>query len=60
LQEDEATRHVAILIYDKPDSAALRDQHFQAHLYYIKVSYVQTLFTGPFTTDISIAGALAG
>jgi hypothetical protein len=60
LQEDEATRHFAILIYDEPDSAVLRDQHRQTHLDYLKVSDAQTLFAGPFTTEISIAGALAG
>ncbi len=43
--------HFAILIYDEPDSAALRDQYRQAHLDYLKVSDAQTLFAGPFTTD---------
>ena len=43
--------HFAILIYDEPDSAALRDQYRQAHLDYLKVFDAQTLFAGPFTTD---------
>jgi uncharacterized protein YciI len=43
--------HFAILIYDEPDSAALRDQYRQSHLAYLKVFDAQTLFAGPFTTD---------
>jgi uncharacterized protein YciI len=43
--------HFAILIYDQPDSAALRDQYRQAHLDYLQVFEAQTLFAGPFTTD---------
>jgi uncharacterized protein YciI len=43
--------HFAILIYDEPDSAALRDQYRQIHLDYLKVFDAQTLFAGPFTTD---------
>ena len=43
--------HFAILIYDEPDSAALRDQYRQTHLDYLKVFDAQTLFAGPFTTD---------
>ena len=41
----------AILIYDEPDSASLRDQYRQAHLDYLKVFDEQTRFAGPFTTD---------
>jgi uncharacterized protein YciI len=41
----------AILMYDEPDSAALRDQYRQAHLDYLTVFDAQTLFAGPFTTD---------
>jgi uncharacterized protein YciI len=47
----EATMHFAILIYDEPDSAALRDQYRQSHLDYLKQFDAQTLFAGPFTTD---------
>jgi uncharacterized protein YciI len=43
--------HFAILIYDEPDSAALRDKYRQIHLDYLKVFDAQTLFAGPFTTD---------
>jgi uncharacterized protein YciI len=43
--------HFAILIYDEPDSAAVRDQHRQTHLDYLQVFDTQTLFAGPFTTD---------
>ncbi len=46
-----AAMHFAILIYDEPDSAALRDQYRQSHLDYLKVFDDQTLFAGPFTTD---------
>ena len=35
--------HFVILIYDEPDSAALRDQYLQAHLDYLKVFDAQTL-----------------
>ncbi|HEY7492199.1 MAG TPA: YciI family protein, partial [Candidatus Tectomicrobia bacterium] len=41
----------AILIYDEPDAAALRDQYRQVHLDYLTVFDAQTLFAGPFTTD---------
>ncbi len=41
----------SILIYDEPNSAALRDEHRQAHLDYLKAFDAQTLFAGPFTTD---------
>lgn len=41
----------AILIFDEPDSAALRDQYRQSHLDYLKAFDAQTLFAGPFTTD---------
>src|SRR5215471_9636438 len=50
-QEDAVIMHFAILIYDEPDSAALRDQYRQAHLDYLTVFDAQTLFAGPFTTD---------
>jgi uncharacterized protein YciI len=43
--------HFSILIYDEPDSAALRDQYRQTHLDYLKAFDAQTLFAGPFTTD---------
>jgi hypothetical protein len=43
--------HFAIVIYDEPDSAALRDQYRQTHLDYLTVFDAQTLFAGPFTTD---------
>ena len=43
--------HFAILIYDEPGSAALRDQYRQTHLDYLKAFDAQTLFAGPFTTD---------
>lgn len=43
--------HFAILIYDEPDSATLRDAHRTAHLDYLKEFDDQTLFAGPFTTD---------
>jgi uncharacterized protein len=41
----------SILIYDEPDSAALRDQYRTAHLDYLEEFDAQTLFAGPFTTD---------
>lgn len=41
----------SILIFDKPNSAALRDVHRQAHLDYLKGFDDQTLFAGPFTSD---------
>ena len=41
----------SILIYDEPNSAALRDEHRTAHLDYLKAFDDQTLFAGPFTTD---------
>ena len=41
----------SILIYDEPDSAALRDEHRKAHLDYLEAFDAQTLFAGPFTTD---------
>lgn len=43
--------HFAILIYDEPNAAALRDQYRQTHLDYLQVFDAQTLFAGPFTTD---------
>jgi uncharacterized protein YciI len=43
--------HFAILIYDEPGSAALRDQYRQTHLDYLKRFEAHTLFAGPFTTD---------
>ncbi len=43
--------HFAILMYDEPNSAALRDQCRTAHLDYLKAFDDQTLFAGPFTTD---------
>ncbi|MCZ6638255.1 MAG: YciI family protein [Alphaproteobacteria bacterium] len=41
----------SILIYDEPNSAALRDKYRQAHLDYLVTFDPQTLFAGPFTTD---------
>lgn len=41
----------SILIFDKPNSASLRDVHRQAHLDYLKSFDDQTLFAGPFTKD---------
>jgi uncharacterized protein YciI len=41
----------SILIFDEPDSAALRDEYRQRHLDYLKEFDDQTLFAGPFTTD---------
>tara|TARA_B100000315_G_scaffold171844_1_gene160379 strand:- start:366 stop:974 length:609 start_codon:yes stop_codon:yes gene_type:complete len=41
----------AILIFDEPDSAALRDQYRQCHLDYLQDFDEQTMFAGPFTTD---------
>ncbi len=41
----------SILIYDEPNSAALRDEYRQAHLDYLAAFDAQTLFAGPFTTD---------
>lgn len=41
----------SILIYDKPNSGALRDVHRKAHLDYLEAFDAQTLFAGPFTTD---------
>ncbi|MBT5107412.1 MAG: hypothetical protein HOM25_01905 [Rhodospirillaceae bacterium] len=43
--------YFSILIYDEPNSGALRDEHRQAHLDYLKGFDDQTLFAGPFTTD---------
>ncbi len=43
--------HFAILMYDEPNSAALRDERRTAHLDYLKAFDDQTLFAGPFTTD---------
>ena len=43
--------HFAILMYDEPDSAELRDEFRTAHLDYLKAFDDQTLFAGPFTTD---------
>ncbi len=41
----------SILIFDEPDTAALRDEYRQRHLDYLKAFDDQTLFAGPFTTD---------
>jgi uncharacterized protein YciI len=41
-----------ILIYDEPDSAALRDQYRQARLDHLKAFEAQTLFAGPCTTGV--------
>ena len=41
----------SILIFDEPDSAALRDEYRQRHLDYLKAFDDRTLFAGPFTTD---------
>ena len=41
----------SILIFDEPDTAALRDEHRISHLDYLKAFDDQTLFAGPFTTD---------
>ena len=41
----------SILIFDEPDTAALRDEYRQRHLDYLKEFEGQTLFAGPFTTD---------
>ncbi len=41
----------SILIFDEPDTAALRDEYRQRHLDYLKEFDRQTLFAGPFTTD---------
>lgn len=43
--------HFAILIYDEPNAAELRDRYRQTHLDYLKVFDAQTVFAGPFTTD---------
>ena len=42
--------HFSILIFDEPDSTALRDEYRKAHLDYLKKFDDQTLFAGPFTT----------
>jgi len=41
----------SILIFDEPDTRALRDQYRQRHLDYLKTFEDQTMFAGPFTTD---------
>ena len=41
----------SIIVFDEPDSAALRDQYRRDHLDYLKRFDDQTLFAGPFTTD---------
>lgn len=41
----------SIVIFDEPDTAALRDEYRQRHLDYLKAFDDQTLFAGPFTTD---------
>jgi uncharacterized protein YciI len=41
----------SIVIFDEPDTAALRDEYRQRHLDYLKEFDNQTLFAGPFTTD---------
>ena len=38
--------HFAIMLYDEPDSAALRDQYRPTHLDYLKVCDDQTRFAG--------------
>ena len=43
--------HFSILMFDEPNTAALRDQYRQAHLDYLQVFDAQTWFAGPFTTD---------
>jgi len=43
--------HFSILIYDEPNSAALRDKYRAAHLDYLKAFDDQTSFAGPFTND---------
>jgi uncharacterized protein YciI len=43
--------HFAIIIYDEPEVAALRDKYRQSHLDYLKGFDAQTRFAGPFTTD---------
>jgi len=43
--------HFSILIFDEPDSAALRDEYRTRHLDYLKDFDAQTLFAGPFTSD---------
>ena len=41
----------SIVIFDEPDTAALRDEWRQRHLDYLKAFDDQTMFAGPFTTD---------
>ena len=41
----------SILIFDEPDTAALRDEYRSTHLDYLKAFDDQTIFAGPFTTD---------
>jgi uncharacterized protein YciI len=41
----------SILIFDEPDTAALRDEYRTRHLDYLKNFDGQTMFAGPFTTD---------
>ncbi len=41
----------SIVIFDEPDTAALRDEWRTRHLDYLKEFDDQTLFAGPFTTD---------
>jgi uncharacterized protein YciI len=41
----------SIMIYDEPDTAALRDQYRARHLEYLKAFDDQTVFAGPFVTD---------
>lgn len=41
----------SILIFDEPETVALRDEYRQRHLDYLKAFDDQTLFAGPFTTD---------
>jgi len=43
--------YFSILIYDEPNSAALRDIHRKAHLDYLKQFDEQTVFAGPFVSD---------
>ncbi|MCP4430177.1 MAG: hypothetical protein GY806_04285 [Gammaproteobacteria bacterium] len=41
----------SILIFDEPDTAALRDEYRASHLNYLKTFDDQTIFAGPFTSD---------
>ncbi|MDA1088837.1 MAG: YciI family protein [Proteobacteria bacterium] len=41
----------SIVIFDEPDSGAMRDVWRERHLVYLKAFDEQTLFAGPFTAD---------